>query len=193
VNGYVRQTIASLRRRIVEVARATSSLDPDWTFNTVMQRRTNLCGIGACFVAAAILPSGEGTVAHVGDCRASVISPRGVRHLTIDHTLATEVALGREKTNHPSADRIVTRALGFNESPPQCDTSRFHLDLDESLILASSLARVAVSDGSLKLSREVRHPRALAAHVLKSISQNTPGAVIVIARGIADDTNQVAE
>ena len=154
-------TIAA-HKRIFATAQTTTVLGADWSFNTVMGSRSNLEGIGACVVAAVLQPSGEGSLVHVGDCRASTISAQGIRNLSTDHTLANEIAQGRVETNHPGAEHVVTRVLGFGEVPPEVDKVQFTLEPNERLLLSSSLARFAASPDLAARIQDDTDPREIA-------------------------------
>jgi len=74
-------------------------------------------GMGATCVAA-LLRGTELAVAHAGDCRAYLLSARGVRRLTSDHSWVGEqvrAGLLSEQQAHLSPFRsVVTRALGLD-------------------------------------------------------------------------------
>ena len=80
-----------------------------------------LRGMGTTLTAAALLATGEGAqvaVAHVGDSRAYLFGPSGLRQLTEDHSLVEEMVRRGEITEreaffHP-ARHIITRALGVD-------------------------------------------------------------------------------
>ena len=107
--------------------------------------RSDLEGIGTCFTAAAISASGDGTLVYVGDCRASILSARGVEHVTVDHTLESEILAGRVQSEFPQPEHVVTRVLGFDETPPQLGRRSFTVGPSESLVLSSSLTRSTVT------------------------------------------------
>ena len=77
-----------------------------------------LSGMGTTLVAV-IVARGKAHIVHAGDSRAYLISPSGVRQLTMDHSMVQEM-LNRgditqeEAASHPHRN-IITRALGVQE------------------------------------------------------------------------------
>jgi protein phosphatase len=91
-------------------------------------------------VVAAIVASGKATLAHVGDSRAYLLSPEGIRQITRDHSwVAEQVANGiltpSEARVHPFRN-VITQALG---NGGELDVEIQEMDLPESerLLLCS--------------------------------------------------------
>ena len=96
-------------------------------------------GMGTTLVAAFIKDM-ELTVANVGDSRAYVINEKGIRRLTVDHSLVEMMVLRGELTkeearNYPGKNYI-TRAIG-TESVVECDLYHMDLERGDNLLLCS--------------------------------------------------------
>jgi len=92
-----------------------------------MGRRKDFRGISSSAVAVAVGTSGEGFVAHVGDCRACLVHDGAALLVTTDHTLATAIERGEIKLEEevPAADDIVLRvAVGYGRGVAMAGTVR---------------------------------------------------------------------
>ncbi len=79
------------------------------------ERQPDLSGMGTTCIAAVVM-EGRLYLAHVGDSRAYLCGPDGIRQLTVDHTIVQQMLekgqLTREQLKtHPNRN-IITRALG---------------------------------------------------------------------------------
>ncbi|MCR8845264.1 Stp1/IreP family PP2C-type Ser/Thr phosphatase [Paenibacillus sp. SC116] len=91
-------------------------------------------------IVAALLQQEEGTVAHIGDSRAYIISPQHIRQLTDDHTLVNELLksgqITQEEANHHPRRNVLTRALG-TDARVRVDVAPLRVEQDETLLLCS--------------------------------------------------------
>ena len=91
-------------------------------------------------LVAAFIKDMELTVANVGDSRAYVVNDKGIRRITIDHSLVEMMVqrgeLTREEARNYPGKNYITRAVG-TESIVECDL--FHMDLErgDNLLLCS--------------------------------------------------------
>lgn len=102
------------------------------TNDTVMRMADDneaYAGMGSTFIVA-YAERGHLFTCHVGDVRAYLLTPQGLRQITTDHTYAAEYAKAHadeaaDETSPPQITRnIVSRAIGFPFSEdPECTTT----------------------------------------------------------------------
>ena len=118
---------------------------------------TELNGMGTTVVVAIVL-SGVAHIAHVGDSRAYLISPEGIRRLTTDHSIVQEMVdkgdlTEQEAKIHPQKN-IITRALGV-EPFVRVDYSKNEFPEGSLLLICTDgLTNYIDEDQIYKLSRE---------------------------------------
>ncbi len=113
------------------------------TANTIINdmgvANCDLNGMGTTIVGA-FIKGNQVCIAHVGDSRAYLISPDGIRRLTRDHSLVQDmfdrgqITLAEIET-HPRKN-IITRALGVN-SKVDIDFNYHELSEGEAILLCS--------------------------------------------------------
>jgi PPM family protein phosphatase len=100
-------------------------------------------GMGTTLVCALVAPSGEVTIANVGDSRAYAVADGQARLVTIDHTWVTDQVLAgqisEEEARTSPYRHLLTRSLGA--------TPRVQVDLFRGLRLEPGDALVLCSDG----------------------------------------------
>ena len=100
-------------------------------------------GMGTTLVCALVAPSGEVTIANVGDSRAYAVADGEAQLVTVDHTWVTEQVragqLSEDEARHSPYRNLLTRSLGA--------TPRVQVDLFRGLRLEPGDALVLCSDG----------------------------------------------
>jgi serine/threonine protein phosphatase PrpC len=108
-------------------------------------------GMGTTCTAAGVTGHSL-VVGHVGDSRAYLVRPNSIEKITIDHTLATELAgMGQEETRVPeNARHVLTRCLG-NQPDVQVDVSGrlIRLEDGDSVVLCSDGLSGLVEDDEI--------------------------------------------
>jgi len=108
----------------------------------------SLAGMGTTMTLVRLNPDGTADFAHVGDSRAYLLSEGGMRLLTNDHTVVSElVELGKitpkEAANHPHR-HMLTRVLGIG--PISIDTFSIELQQGDRILLCSDGLTTMVAD-----------------------------------------------
>ena len=100
---------------------------------------TDFEGMGTTLVAAWVTKQAA-VIANVGDSRAYIFDPEGIRFVTVDHSLVEMMVqrgdITREQAkNHPGKN-LITRAVG-TESSVSCDIYHQQLKPGDALLLCS--------------------------------------------------------
>ena len=141
----------------------------------------------ATTLVAAVVQENVVTVAHVGDSRAYLIYPTGIRLLTHDHTVVNELLLSgaltaTEAANHPQR-HILSRSLG-GEEEVEVSGSEVAFSADDALLLCSDgLSNEVAESTMVEVVRSL--PPQAAAERLVSLANAAGGAdniTVVIVR-----------
>ena len=110
-------------------------------------------GMGTTLVGGVIKNRGNGYIINVGDSRAYLISRRGIRQITRDHSLVQDLvemgAITRDQARTHPRRNVITRALGSQE-PVEADYFEFTLQPGEVLLLCSDGLSNMVEDELLQ-------------------------------------------
>jgi len=91
----------------------------------------NLSGMGTTFTAATFA-DGKLYIAHLGDSRAYVVRPQGIRQITEDHTYVNDLVrasiISDEQARTHHLRNVITRALGSEE---HCEVDAYVLNVQE--------------------------------------------------------------
>ena len=97
---------------------------------TISRGDTSLSGMGTTFTAATF-KDGRVYVAHLGDSRAYVLRPDGLRQITVDHTYVNDLVraaiISDEQARTHHLRNVITRALGSEEV---CEVDAYSLDVE---------------------------------------------------------------
>ena len=141
----------------------------------------------ATTLVATVVQENVFTVAHVGDSRAYLIYPTGIRLLTHDHTVVNELLLSGALTATEAADHpqrhILSRSLG-GEEEVEVSGSEVAFSADDALLLCSDGLSNEVAEGTIiEVVRSL--PPQAAAERLVSLANAAGGAdniTVVIVR-----------
>lgn len=102
-----------------------------------VESRPEARGMGTTAVCA-LVRGGEAHLANIGDSRAYVVSPDGIRRVTRDHSHVQELVdageiTEKEARTHPRKN-VITKAIGATPDA-EPDTMRLALEPEESLVL----------------------------------------------------------
>lgn len=120
------------------------------TANEVIRTRAaandDLFGMGTTCVAAS-LSDRQLHVGHVGDSRAYLVDPRGIRQITRDHNLAEELKCMVGANGPDGAQHVLTRSLGSRPAVEVDVSEAIQLQPDHVLVLCSDgLSNLVGSD-----------------------------------------------
>ena len=105
-------------------------------------------GMGTTLVAA-LFQKEHLTVANVGDSRAYLLNPNGVKSITTDHSLVELMVqrgeLTRESAKYHPGKNLITRAVG-TETAVSCDLYHCELNKEDSVLLCSDGLSNLMSD-----------------------------------------------
>lgn len=112
----------------------------------------NLSGMGTTVVAATFVGSFV-QIVNVGDSRAYIVSDKGIRQITVDHSLVEEMvksgSLPREQArNHPEKN-IITRAVGIKNTV-EVDVFTEEIQFGDYVLLCSDGLTNMVTDEDIR-------------------------------------------
>ena len=134
----------------------------------------DFAGMGTTMVAALICGK-QVTVANVGDSRAYLVNPEGVRVITTDHSLAQMMVqrgelLPEEAKRYPGKNYI-TRAIG-TEAVVHCDLFHLEMDREDVLLLCTDGLSNLLDDQEILFEVIQRPDRQDCCHRLLDIAKN---------------------
>ncbi len=136
----------------------------------------------------AVLKSDKAYIGHVGDSRAYLVQPRGVKPLTRDHTEATEMVdmelLTKEEAQESRWGDVLTRALG-KESSVEIDSITVNLQMGDFLLLCSDgLTKHVGTEAIRNVVLEAQRPDLICRTLIDKANQRggTDNISVVVAR-----------
>lgn len=125
-------------REIGMIMRDAVSLANETVFEQ-SQMSADFEGMGTTLVAAFLLPACV-VIANVGDSRAYLMDGKGIRFMTVDHSLVELMVrrgeLTREQAKNYPGKNVITRAVGTDVSV-SCDIYRMEVKPGNALVLCS--------------------------------------------------------
>lgn len=143
-------------------------------------------GMGTTLVGGVIKNRGNGYIINVGDSRAYLISRRGIRQITRDHSLVEDLvemgAITRDQARTHPRRNVITRALGSPE-PVEGDIFEFTLQPGEVLLLCSDGLSNTVEDEQLQqICLEEKTAEAICSRLMQ----------LALDRGASDNVTMIA-
>ena len=143
-------------------------------------------GMGTTLVGGVIKNRGNGYIINVGDSRAYLISRRGIRQITRDHSLVEDLvemgAITRDQARTHPRRNVITRALGSPE-PVEGDIFEFTLQPGEVLLLCSDGLSNTVEDEQLQqVCLEEKTAEAICSRLMQ----------LALDRGASDNVTMIA-
>lgn len=143
-------------------------------------------GMGTTLVGGVIKNRGNGYIINVGDSRAYLISRRGIRQISRDHSLVEDLvemgAITRDQARTHPRRNVITRALGSPE-PVEGDIFEFTLQPGEVLLLCSDGLSNTVEDEQLQqICLEEKTAEAICSRLMQ----------LALDRGASDNVTMIA-
>jgi len=138
--GEIRRTVRAEMEpmEIERMMRAAVTLANDTVFEQ-SKVSADFEGMGTTLVAAFLQPE-LAVVANVGDSRAYLMDGKGIRFVTVDHSLVELMVrrgeISREQAKYHPSKNLITRAVG-TEQAVACDVYRQALKPGDALLLCS--------------------------------------------------------
>jgi len=115
-------------------------------------------------LVAAVLEGNQAYIAHVGDSRAYLINTKGIRQLTVDHSLVERLIasnqISREEARHHPQRNVIYRTVG-DKAKIEVDVARYILEVDDYFLLCSDGLSGMVEDPTIqRLVLEAVSPQA---------------------------------
>ncbi len=132
------------------------------------QERPEAAGMGTTLVAAVVRGT-ELWVANIGDSRAYLYRQGRIRQLTVDHTVAQELAGQDGNGPPPEGDFLnhqLTRCIGFDEGHWEPDLFREELRAGDTLLLGSDGLSGPLSEEDLVEVLRIERSPSVGAHLL---------------------------
>ena len=123
---------------------------------------------------AAVVRGGACQIAHIGDSRAYILSPGGIRQVTRDHTYLNDLIdiglLTPEKARHHPERNIITRCVGMGDSL-QVDFIRVPMAVGEAVLLCSDGLYNHVEDEEMLEACSSAEPQVAAQNLIDLANQ----------------------